>query len=325
MKWILIVAGAVVVAMTLVDVAWTTVAAGSGAGPVTGRFVRPLWRLALAGHRRSRGHTLLSVAGVVIVFAVLLLWIALLLAGWWLVFMGSRGAVRDAVTHVPADATSRLYFVGNALFTLGNGGYAPGGGAWQMATVCATGTGLVLITLSITYLVPVASAVATRRQMAAAISSLGSTPDEIVTTAWTGSGFDGLALQLRSVATLLETSRQQHYTYPVLHFFHSGDAPNAAAPNITNLSQALFLLRFHVDGAVRPPPALLVPLDRTIESFLATLRSAHLRPGEPVPLPSPEGIAAAGIPVAESTDPEAAATRQERQRLLGALLRDDGW
>ena len=60
-------AGVLLVAVALIDVAWTTVAAGSGAGPVTGRLAGWLWSAAQAVHRRRPSHTRLSVAGVAIV------------------------------------------------------------------------------------------------------------------------------------------------------------------------------------------------------------------------------------------------------------------
>ena len=95
MTVVLLSLGALLVFSALVDVAWTTVAAGSGAGPLSGRLGRTLWRGALALHGRRPSGPLLSAAGVAIVLAVLLMWITLVLLGWLLV-----RADRSMVAHV---------------------------------------------------------------------------------------------------------------------------------------------------------------------------------------------------------------------------------
>lgn len=99
-------------------------------------------------------------------FVVLGVWLTLALAGWTILFSAADGAVRDATTGAPAGFVARVYFASYTMFTLGNGEYRPGSGTWQLATAAAAGTVLVLVlvTLALTYLVPVAAAVARRRQ-----------------------------------------------------------------------------------------------------------------------------------------------------------------
>ena len=326
MTAVLVGVGLALVALALVDLAWTTVAAGSGAGPITGRLAGLLWTAALSQHRRRPSHELLSFSGVAVVFGVLGVWLGLVVVGWALVFSAADGAVVTSSTREPADFVSRLYFTGYTVFTLGNGDYVPGGGLWQLLTVVAVGTGLVLVTMSITYLVPVASAVAQRRQLASYIASLGRTPQEIVTRGWNGTDFSGLGQHLVSLAPLLQTSRQQHLAYPILHYFHSRDRNSAAAPNITNLSQALHLLRNGISEDARPDSALVDPLDRAIEGFLETLRDAHLKPQEPVPLPALDPLRSHSIPVVSDAVYDRSGSDTERRRaLLGGMLADDGW
>lgn len=326
MKVVLIAVGLVLVAASLIDLIWTAVAAGSGAGPITGRLAGTVWRSALALHRRRPSHALLSFSGVTTVLVVMAAWISLVLGGWMLVFTASSGAVRVADSQMPADFIGRIYFTGYTVFTLGNGDYVPGEGFWQLATVLAVATGLILVTLSITYLVPVASAVAERRQLASYINSLGTDPHEITIGGWSGGNFNGLTQHLVSLTSLLHTSAQHHLTYPVLHYFHSQDRQSAAPPNIVNLSQALLLLREGVDPDVRPDAALLEPLDRAIAVFLNTLHGARLAPGIPLPRPTLDPLRNVGIPVVGDDDYVASAASSENRRgLLAGLLADDGW
>lgn len=329
--------GGLVVGSTLIDVLWTTIAAGSGAGPLSGRIGRGLWSWALAVHRRRPSHTLLSALGVTIVLSILMVWIAAVLVGWGLVFTSSDGAVRDATTDAPASLGSRIYFTGYTVFTLGVGDYVPGDGLWQIATVLATGTGLVLVTLSITYLVPVASAVAQRRQLASYIASLGATPSQVVTRGWTGAGFGTLTDHLVGLAPLVHGAHQRHLTFPMLHYFHSADRASAAAPAIVHLADSLHLLRHGVAPEARPDRFVLDTLDSAVESFLTTLPTPHRHidhdtgdrsnvEDEPLPVPALEELRGHGIPTVSDETYERAREADERRRVrLAALLRNDGW
>lgn len=318
--------GLLLIVLVLVDLGWTTVAAGSGAGPLTRRVAQTIWRLALIVHGRRATHAALSLAGVIIVFAVLVMWIALLVAGWSLVFSGFDGAVLDSASRSSADLGDRLYFVGYTVFTLGNGDFMPGSGIWQFATVAATSTGLMMVTLSITYLVPVASAVGHRRSLATHISTLGQSPSDILDLGWNGSDFDSLSDHLVELTTQFGTARQQHLMYPVVHYFHSGDVQNSAPPNIAHLSQALQLLAHGTAPSARPPRAVYRPLERAIDAFLLTVRDAGLPSAEPLPPASLEVLRGLGVPVVGESDYlEAVESTHLRRSLLAALLFDDGW
>lgn len=322
----LLIAGAALVIVALIDVTWTAVAAGSGAGPLTGRLTRALWAGALAVHRRSSGGTFLATAGVLIVLSVLATWITLVLTGWVLIFSSSEGAVRSASTGVPGSLVDRVYYAGYTILTLGLGDQVPGDGLWQLATVVATGSGLVLVTLSITYLVPVASAVVQRRQLAAQIAGLGSTAHDIVLRGWNGSDFGSLGQNLSMLVPSLHTVRLQHLTYPVLHFFHSQSRHDSAAIHITNLVQAVGLLRYGVDDDVRPDSQTLAAVDDALEQFLTTMDGVHITDNaDPVAAASLAPLQHAGIPTDPGTYRSHSHDTERRRRLLASYLHDDGW
>jgi hypothetical protein len=322
-----VVVGLLVVAIALVDLAWTTVAAGSGAGPLTGRLAGATWRAALAVHRRHPSHHFLAAAGVGVVFLVLAAWITTVLIGWSVVFLASDGAVRATATGEAADTAERLYFTGYTVFTLGNGDFRPGGGTWQLATVGATGSGLVLVTLAITYLVPVAAAVAERRQLASYVSTLGDDAADILVRAWDGNGFGSLTQHLVALAPLVDSARQRHLTYPVLHYYHSVDHASAAAPSVVNLALMVEALAHGVAPDVRPDPSAVGPVDRAIDSFLDTLAAAYIpTPEDTIPPLDLEELRRRGIPTVGNEEyATATAQRSRRRRLLAGLLVDDGW
>ena len=80
---------------------------------------------------------------------------------------------------------------------LGNGDYAPTG-AWRVVTMVASASGLMIVTLSITYLVPLLSAVVEKRALAGRISILGSTVPEMVRKL-TSPGADEVRAELSSL------------------------------------------------------------------------------------------------------------------------------
>jgi hypothetical protein len=128
--------------------------------------------------------------------------------------------------------------------TLGNGELRPGGPLWQAFTVTAAFSGLVLITLAITFVMPVLGAVAHKRQVAGGrwITGLGATPAEILANGWDGRGFSALTTHLANLVPELMALAQEHQVYPVLHYFHAPDRSTALAPAIAVLDDALVLL-----------------------------------------------------------------------------------
>ena len=144
---------------------------------------------------------------------------------------------------------------------------------------------------------------------------------------WTGEGFGVLDQHLVSLSSTLTLSAQQHLAYPVLHYFHSAEPSTAAAPSLRALSDALLLLQHGVAPDVRLSPAAVVPLDRSLDTYLGTLAGAFVHPlDEPLPAPSRAALRDAGIPLADdSAWSQAVAGHRERRRLIAGLLHEDGW
>jgi hypothetical protein len=320
----------VVLLLTLVfDVLWTVVASGAGAGPVTGRLSALLWRVALRAGRGPDGprNRFLAFAGVAVVVVLLVVWILVAWGAWWMIYSASKGAVRVVEDGRPASLVQRLWFAGDGVFTSTSNDLTTGGGAWRATSVAITATGLIFITLAITYLIPVASAAAERRQLAAYVTSLGPTSEALVTRAWAGDGFGSLAQHFVTLTPMVQLSAQRHLTYPVLHYFHSPTERTAPAVSYVVLDEAITLLRWGVAPEARPDPAAVIPLGEAVGLFLETIRSTFVADfGDALPPPDLDALRRAGIPVV--SDDEFAAlldSKKDRRCLLLGLLRDDGW
>ena len=333
MNILLLLAGILVVAVTLLDALWTTLWPEGHAGPIVNWAtfgIHGLFkRLAGGARRRASGarvnHRLLSVEGPVTLVAGVLLWVALLWTGWTLIFSAGPAAIVGSHSHAPANGAERIYFTGYVLFTLGNGDFAPLGAGWQIATAVASLTGLLLISLTVTYLLSALGAVVTKRAFASQVIALGASPADFVCHAWDGRGFGALDLQLLSLAEQLGRVTQQHRAYPMLHYYHSTEERTAVPAAVAVLDDALTLLSFGVAPDCRPAPTPLRVTRETVRGYLDTVHQAHVGPADVPPAPPDlENLRRAAIPTV-SEDAFAAAVGElgERRRLLRGILESE--
>jgi hypothetical protein len=312
----------------MLDALWTTLSM-TGGGPLSTGLARGLWRSVhdLRHWTGASSTRLLQLAGPGILLSSLLLWIVLLWVGWTLLFSAAPDAVRALQTGSPASLAGRVYFTGYTLFTLGIGNYVPAPGGWEIVTAIASLNGLFLITLSITYLVPVLAAATRKHQLATVIATLGLSPHDFVERAWRDEAFASFRTQMVQLVPMIEMHARSHLAYPVLHYFHSPDRRAAISLRLAALDEALLLMEYGLAPGVRPPEAVLAPVRRAIGDLLSTLHGAYIRPDEAAPsLPPLQPLVEAGLPVAgEAAYRRATDAKAPRRQLMRAYVEDDGW
>jgi hypothetical protein len=341
---LLLAAGALLVALGLFDALRTAIAAGGG-GPLTNRLAHGLWHAALRWHRRkqqqSEGaragrHRLLARVGPTVLIGIVLTWVVLLVAGYFLMFSADPSSVvRASGAQPPAGFFERLYFAGFSVSTLGTGDFIPNGDAARLLTVFASMSGFFMMTLTVTYAMPVISAVVAKRRLASSIAGLGLTPEEILRGAWDGESLASLEQPLVNRASEIEMHTQQHLAYPVLHVFHIAQPRAAVGPRIAALSETLRLIR-HLPEEAQPPPAAMRSAQSAIDGFLRLARSSFVPPEQQHDAPDRpvvEPLRTAGLPIPpekgtvedDKRKGEDASQQERRRRLLRALAEDDGW
>ncbi|MBM7647494.1 hypothetical protein JOC78_000415 [Bacillus ectoiniformans] len=278
-----IVFGILILAAAAVDFVWTTLWVEGGAGPLTRRLSTGLWR---AFVHLTTNERLLSLAGPLILLATFTMWIGLFWCGWTLVFSSSSTSLVLSNTATPVSLADRFYFTGYILFTLGNGEIVPNGPIWQWITIFATATGMFSVTLSVTYLLNILTAVNQKRAFANSVTGIGETSIEIVESAWNQKDFHDLDLLLQSFSADLSKLVSQHQAYPILHYYRSESTQKSSVTAVCILDDALTLLGC-VPIEQQPNQLLMKETRSSIASYLHTLSTAHINPAKAAP-PIPE-------------------------------------
>lgn len=315
--------GAFLIFAVVLDILWTTLWVKGDAGPLTGRLTTHVSRAISRLERRHHGRSLLGPAVLVTTIAV---WVFLLWAGWALLFSSDHSSVISTSTETPAGWVERTYFVGYVIFTLGLGDFKPNGNTWQILTTIASGTGLLLITLIITYVMSVLSAVVQKRSFANHVMGVGRTAEAFVQTGWNGQNFHMLDLPLSNYASVLSQITEQHFVYPILHYYHGAQSVKSPAVGVAVLDEALTLLQFGIPSDLRPNRVLLASTRAAIEDYLNTLYT-FVNVDQPAPpLPDLTRFRREGIPTVSDDEFRASLEQiSERRGKLVGLVRHEGW
>ena len=170
---------------------WTTLWIDGSGSPLSSRFTTGIWRLmrAVVG---TKHHSALSLNGPVTLSLTILLWILMMMFGWSFVFYSYTGSLVSTSDQTPPDFAGTLWYVAYTMFTVGNGDFAPKGDTWQLVSAAVATTGMLMVTLSITYLLQIVSADVNKRSFASQVSSIASHPEDFVVSQWTGQNFGAI-------------------------------------------------------------------------------------------------------------------------------------
>ncbi len=156
--------GVILVVIVMTDVIWTTITT-KGNGPLSRFLIHAFKRTFLFFHRRSGNRKLLVLTGPVALIGLGIFWLIGLWGGWFLILLGD-GNIVEAKTGSEAGLAQYVYYTGMTLSTLGIGDFKAGTDYARLLTTLAAFNGLVLITLIITYAIPMVGAITTRRKVA---------------------------------------------------------------------------------------------------------------------------------------------------------------
>ena len=325
-SWLLIITGLVLITIAMIDVLWSTVSTNGG-GPIAMRVAHGCWALGLLVFRRLRLHRILEFNTVVILVATFLVWVIPMWVGWTLIFSAGEGVVIHQTSGEIAGLRDRAYFSGMVFLTLGSGDFVAQGANWRLATIAASLNGLVVITLTITYLLSVMSAAIEKRQLAIAIRAAGQTPSEILANAWNGDDFAALEDRLYSFSVQLILHAERHLAYPVLQYFHPTDREAALPVALALLDDTTTLLSHCLDENQRFSETTMHSLHGALEVYIRRVQLKHISDiDHPPPIPKLQSLREQGVPICDEQDAQKAfAERVEFRCTLQGLLHAEGW
>src|ERR671920_522200 len=163
-------AGFVLLALIIFDVYATVLHSSARYGPVGEALNRAVWRAARAAAfrlPRSRRHKLLNMVGPMLLPLLIVVYVLLLILAFALVYyphVPQNFAFSEA--HGEPGWVDAVYFSGCTLTTVGYGDVVPRVAALRFFALFESASGLVVISLAITYMLTVYTALERKRAVA---------------------------------------------------------------------------------------------------------------------------------------------------------------
>ncbi len=217
--------GAAVMLLFLADIFLTALYARAGTGWLAPRWNRAVWAVfrgiaALAGRRRG---AVLSYAGPAIVVSLIGFWALGLTVGAALVIRPELGTgIRPSSGETPTDFVTALLVAGNSLSIVGGGDYAPHTTPTRLLFLAHSLIGASVLSLVLSYLVQVYSALRERNALALAVDLMtDGTGDAAVMLArlMPEGEVQEATSELGNLVRELAATKEAHHFYPLLFYF----------------------------------------------------------------------------------------------------------
>jgi len=186
------------------------------------------------------GHRPSEVIGAASISTLALVWLAGIWAGWVMVFMGIPDGIARSGETSAVSLNDIIYFVGFTLSTLGVGDVFPRSPVAQIATVLSSFSGLLIVTLVVTYAISVVSAVIARRVLAYKIYLYGGDGHDEGDFLTKFPDLEHFAVWVEGIRNELIACTEQRLAYPVLDNFVSRDERFSLPVQLARLGLATF-------------------------------------------------------------------------------------
>jgi hypothetical protein len=287
-------AGAALLVITLVDV-FVTVFNYDGFRFVASRMHRLLWSGVRALSRplpdRAR-HATLSIGAASMLPATYVLWLALEVLAFAMIYYPGLVGGQFALDHVRAGFGSALYLSAGALSSLTFGDIVPRSGLYKAVVDAQTIVGLTTFTLALGYVVTTFGVLRTLDSLHATVRRHAEDPvhpSSILARHFRGGDPSELPDLLRSLAEKLEEYDQGLRRYPVVYYFHTRRLDRSIPRVFGRLGDLIALVRWGLpaDQSLTRDPLLAALHDE----YLATLKRLQLNFVGPPQLDQPEPVA----------------------------------
>jgi hypothetical protein len=244
--------GAALMVLFLADIFLTVLYARAGTGLLAPHWNRLIWAIVKGVARMAGRHrpVVLSFAGPMIVVALIAFWaLGLTLAAALIIRPELGTAIRPSSGDTPTDLVTALLVAGNSLSIVGGGDYAPHTAGTRLLYLLNSLIGASVLSLVLSYLVQVYSALRERNALALTIDLMtGETGDaaEMLARLGPGGDFGDATSALDNLVHPLTATKEAHHFYPLLFYFRFGEPRYA----VSRLSFILLDLTTLIDAAL---------------------------------------------------------------------------
>ncbi|WP_300442064.1 potassium channel family protein [Christiangramia sp.] len=326
MEILLIIGGVLIYFFTALDIVQTTLSM-QGGGWITSRYSHKFWDLFRKATGNDGRKKILSHAGYLLLISILLIWVLLLWLSFVLLLSSSEGSILNSTTRISAGLIEKIYYAGFTISTLGVGDYIASSNTWRILSAVYSFTGLILLTMSVTYFIPLLSAVIEQRKLGIRLSNLGNSPEEILINSWNGKDFAQFTDMIEDLSESLVQHSQNHRAYPVIHYFHNWKEKNAVILQLARLHEALYLLKYEISEEIRPDLIKLKPLEVAIQNYTEViLEVTHLNVLEETPpLARTDTLREQGLLLENRKEISVTGELKKTRRIFQTLVQQDGW
>ncbi|WP_299154193.1 potassium channel family protein [uncultured Christiangramia sp.] len=316
--------GVVIVLVTIYDMIYT-ILSPRGSALLADRISRWFWRFALKVSGKNGRNKLLEYIGPLILLGVVLTWIIILWLGNTLIVYSDPQALWSSQDSAYVTGFyNKLYFAAYVLSSMGNGDYTPASDWWLFFTGFISYTGVVFISLGISFLIPVVEGITLKRKLSMQIHNLGETPERIISN-YNSNNFEQLSSALSDLEAPLLKVAQSHLAYPVIHYFHSVNINESLPVQLATLDETLSILLYQVEEDNFEDRLSMERTYKSLTYYLSTLASAFIHPGDDEPEHPNTDYLHDLKKSDQAIDDSANRKLAARRKLLLAYLQNDGW
>ncbi len=290
LTWLAIPLGIGLLGVALLDV-FLTVLHIQAQSPISARLHRGMWRLFLWASRALppglRGEVLAWGAPLMI-GGLPVLWLILCIAGFGALYVPvieDPRAFRIAQDTPSAPVANAVYFSAVTFLTVGYGGIVPLYPLGRLLTFVEGATGLLTISLAVTYLLSVYPMIARKMVVATTLNqeTAGRSHGVALATRYLAVGRDdALGERMRWINDELLALGQAHGLYPVMYYVRPREVQHSFVRILAVVQGIVGTLRYTLDPEAHRPvvndPRLLTLEEGLLQTLHAVANSYHLTP-----------------------------------------------
>ncbi|MGF1638644.1 MAG: ion channel [Cyclobacteriaceae bacterium] len=305
-----------------------TVFSPKGAGFITEKINSFISKIFALMKGKAGRNKLYDYKVVFLILSIIVAWVVLSWLAFAFIYLSRTGSIINSATKINASTLDVFYFVGYTMSSLGPGEFEPSNQNWYLFTNFVSFFGFFIITICITYIVPLLNNIVEANALSLSITSLGETTKTLLTNSFNGEDFSELTQQFAALSMDIIKYSTRHMAYPVLHHVQNSNTEENIILKLVSLDETLNVLLFNVPKRYIKHPLGLKQVRRSINIYLDNLKNvkpALLAP----PIPDFEELKNS-IPIEFiNTDPAQLKNiydrLESRRKLHKANIENEGW